>query len=110
MNWMDENETNNNSPEQVTENSSEGCALRILSAAQQFIVETEALEEVLLVAKPVLAAKRQEHVAELGQLLSSIKGASKTAFRLDYGQLHRLLGLAAKMQRGSFLFRGHLLV
>ena len=82
----------------------------ILSAAQRFIVDTEALEELLHISRPVLEAKRDEHLDELGRLLAAGTPLGEARLRLDLSQLHRLMSLAAKLERGSFLFRGHLLV
>ena len=82
-------------------------ARQILAAAQQFIVDADALEEVLELSTPVLVAKQQEHRQELEQLLNQVQ-SSGTELRLDVRELHRLTSLAAKLSRGGFLFRGHL--
>ena len=82
----------------------------ILRAAQTFIADTEALEEVLLVSTPVLTAKRDEHIAEIQQLLSQLNLKLVDESPLSYQDMHRLSGIASKLQRGNYLFRGHLLV
>jgi hypothetical protein len=52
-------------------------ARQILGAAQQFIVDADALEEVLELSKPVLVAKQQEHRQELEQLLNQVRSSGK---------------------------------
>jgi hypothetical protein len=84
-------------------------ARQILAAAQYFLVDADALEEVLALSKPVIKSKQEEHRQELKQLLSEVK-SSQDKVQIDVSALHKLTGLAAKLNRGGFLFRGHLLV
>jgi hypothetical protein len=83
---------------------------KILMAAQTFILDAEALQEILEVSKPALAAKQTERKAELKKLLSDVAADDQDRIKFDHRQLHRLLGLFSKLIRGAFLFRGHLLV
>lgn len=98
-------------PEEVKEQKSEAAKreppMSILVAAQTFILDAEALVEILEVSKPVLVAKQQERSQELATLVSS---ASAAGAQPDFRQIHQVLGLLAKLTRGGFLFRGHLLV
>ncbi len=86
------------------------AASRIRVAAQTFILDAEALQEILDVSYPVLVEKEKEHRAELKDLSNQLKLAPDTPARLTYRDAHKFLGLFARQMRGGFLFRGHLLV
>ncbi len=92
------------------ENKAHLPASNILMAAQRFIADAEALQEILVVAKPVLIAKQDERKAELDELMSQTQKASDAGIRPDLLELNRAAGLFSKQRRGGFLFRGHLLV
>ena len=97
-------------PERSDDAGNKDPASEILFAAQRFIADADALEEVLQVSKPVLIAKSEEHRIELNRLVSQAKRSGQTKISLEFGELHNLVSLLAKLKRGSFLFRGHLLV
>lgn len=85
-------------------------ATGILNAAQIFIADAEALQELFEVAAPVLVAKAQEYRAELVRLTKGFSRGPENEVRMNLAEFHRLNRLTAKQTRGHFLFRGHLLV
>jgi hypothetical protein len=87
-----------------------GPAGQILLAAQTFIADAEALQEILEVTSPVLIAKSAEHRAEAELVIGRNHRGTEKELTLDFSELNRLLGLLSKQTRGGFLFRGHLLV
>jgi hypothetical protein len=115
MNEKSSKDEEHNAVPQLTTDQEEGKsfnaerARHILAAAQYFMVDADALEEVLALSKPVIRAKQEEHHQELAQLLSEVKSSNEKV-QVDVSALHKLTGLAAKLNRGGFLFRGHLLV
>jgi hypothetical protein len=96
------------SPARIVEHI--GPAASILVAAQRFIADAEALQELFEVATPVLVAKATEYRVEMESMLANYLREPKKNLQMNLGELNRLSRLNAKQVRGHFLFRGHLLV